>query len=256
MTSVSSNSAPTQGLSEPSVSEASPASLSAEQLASLADKLCVESPKAQLQLIRDLAAAGEPGRQVLLDFLLSRRSQAPTIVDGSVYQVLLAHPTDLAFEDFQAQFPQGLLPTPSKSGVDYQPLQQALAAQEFQTADRLTLQALCELAGETAVQRKWLYFSEVKHFPVEDLQTIDTLWRIYSEGKFGFSVQRQLWLSAGKNWDTLWVKIGWKSGNEWTRYPNGFTWNLTAPTGHLPLSNQLRGVQVLASLFNHPAWNT
>jgi GUN4-like len=67
-------------------------------------------------------------------------------------------------------------------------------------------------------------------------------------------VQRELWLSVGKNWEKLWTQIDWKNGNNWTRYPQGFTWDLSAPKGHLPLSNQLRGVRVMAALLSHPAW--
>lgn len=143
----------------------------------------------------------------------------------------------------------------SDRGIDYEPLQTLLAQQQFQAADQLTLEKLCELAGPAAVQRKWLYFSEVDSFPVADLQTLDQLWLTHSQGKFGFSVQRKIWLSLGKNWEELWPKIGWKSGNNWTRYPQEFTWDLTAPKGHLPLSNQLRGVRVIYSLLAHPAWS-
>lgn len=142
----------------------------------------------------------------------------------------------------------------SDSGIDYAPLQQLLAEQNFQAADQMTLQKLCELAGSSAVQRKWVYFTEVEQFPITDLQTINNLWLTYSEGKFGFSVQREIWLGVGKNWDKFWAKIGWKNGNNWTRYPQEFTWSLSAPKGHLPLSNQLRGVRVIASLLAHPAW--
>jgi hypothetical protein len=102
--------------------------------------------------------------------------------------------------------------------------------------------------------RKWVYFTEVQEFPLIDIQTIDRLWLIYSEGKFGFSVQRRLWLSLGKNWERLWPRLGWKEENLWTRYPNGFTWDLSAPDGHLPLSNQLRGVRMMEALLCHPAW--
>jgi len=143
----------------------------------------------------------------------------------------------------------------SDRGIDYEPLQTLLTQQQFQAADQLTLQKLCELAGPAAVQRKWLYFSEVDSFPITDLQTVDQLWLTHSQGKFGFSVQRKIWLSLGKNWEDLWPKIGWKTGNSWTRYPQEFTWDLTAPSGHLPLSNQLRGVRVIYSLLTHPAWS-
>lgn len=147
------------------------------------------------------------------------------------------------------------VPLDSERQIDYAPLQQLLAEQQFEAADTLTRELLCQLGGEGAVARKWLYFTEVDNIPVTDLQTIDRLWVAYSDGKFGFSVQRKLWLGTGKNWDKLWPKMGWKNGNSWTRYPQGFTWSLDAPKGHLPLSNQLRGVRVIAALFAHPAWN-
>jgi GUN4-like len=112
---------------------------------------------------------------------------------------------------------------------------------------------MCELAG--AATQKWFYFTAVQSFPITDLQTINTLWLVHSEGKFGFSVQRELWLALGKDWEKLWTQIDWKNGNNWTRYPQGFTWDLSAPRGHLPLSNQLRGVRVMAALLAHPAWS-
>ena len=87
----------------------------------------------------------------------------------------------------------------SEQDVDYLPLQQLLAQQDFQQADVVTLQKMCELAGTAAVERKWIYFTEVVNFPVTDLQTLDRLWLMSSEGKFGFSVQRRIWLSVGKD---------------------------------------------------------
>lgn len=156
--------------------------------------------------------------------------------------------TELSPDQSHPQFLQ------SDRGIDYSLLQQLLSEQNFQAADQLTLQKLCELAGPGAVQRKWIYFTEVEGFPVTDLRTLDHLWLTYSNHRFGFSVQRELWLSVGKNWEKFWPKIGWKAGNNWTRYPHEFTWDLSAPKGHLPLSNQLRGVRVIAALLAHPAW--
>ena len=213
------------------------------------------SAKDQLRLIDELSAAGRDGFDALQAFLLEQRdSGSIDLSAGKAYQALFAanQPETIAF--LQTHFPQGIVPLKSDRNVDYLPLQQALARQEFEEADRLTLQKMCELAGASAVQRKWLYFTEVDGFPDVDLQTIDKLWRMHSEGKFGFSVQREIWLSTGKNWDLVWDKIGWRSGNTWTRYPQEFTWNLSAPRGHLPLSNQLRGVRTIAALMAHPAW--
>lgn len=212
------------------------------------------SEKVQAQTIEQLALFGTAGEDILRQFLLQRRSTASTWIDGKAYQVLYKAASLPTQEFLKTYFPTGVVTLQSDRGIDYTELQQLLANQDFQAADRLTLQKLCELAGSTAVQRKWLYFTEVENFTKTDLQTINNLWLVHSEAKFGFSVQREIWLAVGKNWEKLWSKIGWKSGNNWTRYPDEFTWNLKAPRGHLPLSNQLRGVRVIFSLLSHPAW--
>lgn len=235
------------------------ASITAEDLnkiAELKQQFQASSEKKQLLLIPELASKGTAGLEVLIEFLKEQKSASPNLISGLAYQVLYEANTPSSKEFLQAHFPTGIIPLRSEKGIDYTKLQQLLVKREFLEADRLTLEKLCELEGQAAVQRKWLYFSEVEKFPIADLQTINNLWFIHSQGKFGFSVQREIWLSLSKNWDKLWPKIGWKSGNNWTRYPIGFTWDLGAPAGHLPLSNQLRGVRVMASLLSHPAWTS
>lgn len=236
-------------------------------------QLKAASVKNQVQVVRDLGAVGEPGLEALMRFLAEYQQTmvaAPTATSdvaskasentvlplvGTIYQVLFSSGSAAATVFLQTHFPQGVVPLRSAAAVDYAPLQQLLAEQNFQAADKLTLQKMCEVVGAAAVQRKWLYFTEIEQFPIADLQTLNALWLAHSEGRFGFSVQRELWLSVGKDWSQLWSKIGWRSGNLWTRYPQGFTWALSAPKGHLPLSNQLRGVRGIASLLAHPAWS-
>lgn len=221
----------------------------------LRSKLSESSEKNQLQIIATLSEADSLGLEILQEFLLAQKSASPSPITGKIYQVLTQSHLSQIDEFLQSHFPQGLVALNSQSQIDYTSLQQLLVEQKFQEADLLTLLKLCELAGGTASQRKWLYFSEIEQLPTLDLQTINTLWWVYSEGKFGFSVQRELWLGVGKNWEKLWPLIGWKKGNNWTRYPQEFTWDLSAPRGHLPLSNQLRGVQPFSSLLSHPAWS-
>lgn len=223
-------------------------------LSALRLQLIAGSEKVQLPLLQKLETLGDAGEDILMEFLLLRRSGPPSWVDGKAYQVLYNADSPSSRKFLQTYFPTGVTPLQSERGIDYSSLQQLLTRQDFQAADRVTLQKLCELAGPSAVQRKWLYFTEVKNFTTTDLQTINTLWVVHSEGKFGFSTQREIWISLSKNWEEFWSKIGWKTGNNWTRYPDEFTWRLTAPKGHLPLSNQLRGVRVIASLLSHPAW--
>lgn len=229
------------------------------------ETLITGSDTAKLQAIAQLGEGGDDGLRVLQEFLLIQglwdQTDNPVsepcsiAVVGTAYQTLRSSSLPGVLEFLAQKFPNGVVPLESATGVDYRPLQECLAQQDFQRGDRLTLEKLCELAGSSTVERGWLYFTEVEGFSSVDLQTVNNLWLAHSQGKFGFSVQRTLWLGVGKNWERLWPKIGWKSGNQWTRYPQEFTWDLTAPLGHLPLSNQLRGVRTMASLLSHPAWS-
>ncbi len=143
--------------------------------------------------------------------------------------------------------------TYSEININYDDLQLKLLEQNFEEADRLTSAYLRKLAGTVAEKRGYVFYSEVKKFPDKDLITIDRLWNIYSQGKFGFSIQARILKSVGKRYDLLWPKIGWKKDGIWTRYPGSFCWSLKAPDGHMPLVNQLRGVRLMDSILRHPA---
>ncbi len=71
---------------------------------------------------------------------------------------------------------------------------------------------------------------------------MDQLWVKYSKGKFGFSVQKQIWLDLGGKLDgepdlytfvKLSDRVGWRKNNEWLSYDN-YTFSTNAPQGHLP----------------------
>jgi len=223
-------------------------------LATIKQKFSDSPIKKQLQLIDEINQYGEEGEEYLKEYLASLIETKPNQVAGKIFQVLNNSENALVKNFLQDKFSQGLVTLKSEKNVDYQELQNLLINKEYQSADALTRVKLCELAGKQALERKWVYFTEVEKFPIVDLQTIDLLWFVYSEGKFAYSIQRKLWLSLGKDYPALWVKLKWKDGNKWTKYPQEFIWDLTAPVGHLPLSNQLRGVRVIDALFSHPTW--
>jgi hypothetical protein len=220
------------------------------------------SPKNQLTMVEGLIAAGDDDRQVLIDYLCGYVAQGSPVspiglvepVAAKIYHQL--YHQDAARDLLRAKFPTGIVPLHSDRGVDYQPLQELLVQQAWEAADKLHNLKLCEASGADALARKWIYFSEVNSLPIADLRTLNALWVAHSEGRFGYSVQREVWLSTGQNWSKFWPKLQWKKENTWTRYPGQFVWDLTAPRGHLPLSNQLRGVQVITALMKHPAWET
>ncbi len=170
---------------------------------------------------------------------------------GWILQILNRHQQQF-LSDLLKIKPLPWFVTPSSNGIDYEPLQKSLLEERFETADRLTSETLRKLAGDGAVSRGYVYFSEVAGMDVEDLVTIDRLWTAYSQGKFGFSAQARLLESLDGRYDKLWPRVGWKSDGIWTRYPNSFTWSLEAPEGHMPLVNQLRGVRLMDAYLTHP----
>lgn len=145
------------------------------------------------------------------------------------------------------------LPSPCarpQCGMDYTALKEHLVKGEYQLADDETRALLIKLAGPDAVKRGWVYFTEasqcrmdgmepvhqcviarraarcsqVKFIPVADLQTIDQLWKAYSNGKFGFSVQREMWLQNKKQWQKFFKRIDWTVGekNIYRKWPAEF----------------------------------
>ena len=141
-------------------------------------------------------------------------------------------------------------------GVDYAPFKALLEAGEWEKADDEHRRLMCVLAGEDAEDREWVYFTEVDNMPATDLRTIDELWKFYSNNRFGFSVQRKIWISQKKQWAKFFKKIDWTTGEngDYRKFPQEFQWRADAAPGHMPLTNALRGTQLLAALLEHPAF--
>ena len=171
---------------------------------------------------------------------------------GSILQILYKKHPDFLLKLLDEK-PRGWFSVYSDRGINFELLQKSLLEENFEEADRLTNELLRELAGDAALNRGYVYFSEVENIPSNDLLTIDRLWVAYSQSRFGLSIQGRLLDSLGGKYDLLWPRIGWKKDGIWTRYPSSFIWSVEAPEGHMPAINQLRGVRLLDSLLNHPA---
>jgi len=105
------------------------------------------------------------------------------------------------------------------------------------------------------IKRGWVYFTEVKDIPTEDLQTVDRLWKAYSEGKFGYSVQRLVWEKYDGKVPLFFKAVEWTTPEGgYRRWPDGFFYHTEAARGHLPLTNTLRGTRLLEELLQHPAF--
>ncbi len=126
----------------------------------------------------------------------------------------------------------------SAVGMDYINLQNLLAAKKWKEADQETARVMLKVAGRE--KEGWLDISSIDNFPCEDLRTIDQLWVKYSNGRFGFSVQKRIYQSLGGTreynqevWSKYGDKVGWRKNNSWLYY-NDLTFSEKAPEAHLP----------------------
>jgi len=145
----------------------------------------------------------------------------------------------------------------SEVNMDYTALRDFLKAGDWRKAEDETRALLIRLAGEDAMKRGWVYFTEVKTISVTDFQTMDKLWRAASNNKFGYSVQKEIFSQCQKRWAKFFKQIDWVQGenNNYRKWPMEFNYSLDAPRGHLPLTNALRGTQLFQAILEHPAWN-
>lgn len=225
------------------------AAASADQLL---ERFLSSSARQRRGLLNQLLQRSQELRPLMAEQLDRLDATGDDWAAGTLIQQLLGDDDGLS-QAFEQRYPDGWLAVSSGQGIEYAPLQRALARQEFEEADRITSEILRQLAGPAAVKRGYVYYSEVAVFAAVDLESLDRLWVVYSQGRFGFSVQLRLLRSLAGRWDQLWPRLGWKQGGLWTRYPGSFTWSLQAPEGHLPLVNQLRGVRLMDALLQHPA---
>jgi len=144
----------------------------------------------------------------------------------------------------------------SETGVNYAVLKQCLVDKQWEEADNEHRRLLIELCGPVAVARGYCWPSEVKNIPVQDMEMLDTLWRNYSGGKFGFSVQRKIWTSVRGDWLKFFIKIDWVFGEDeaYRKWPKQYIYKEDAATGHLPLTNALRGTSLLSVVLEHEAF--
>lgn len=142
-------------------------------------------------------------------------------------------------------------------GVDYTTLRDLLKQGEWELADNEHRRLLTVLGGEDSEERGWVYFTEARQFPVTDLKTIDNLWTHFSDGRFGFSVQRKLWVGQRRQWAKFFKAIDWmdaEKNDAYRKWPEEFIWKKEAAKGHMPLTSALRGTQLLEALLEHPAF--
>ncbi|MBR8828526.1 MAG: GUN4 domain-containing protein [Gomphosphaeria aponina SAG 52.96 = DSM 107014] len=141
----------------------------------------------------------------------------------------------------------------SETRVDYTPLNNLLAAGEWKEADEITYNLMKKATNRE--KEGWIDYQSYKNFPREDLKIMDDLWGKYSNGKFGFSVQKKIWIEVGGTpgeysedvFERFGDRIGWRNSGQWLSYSD-LTFNINAPEAHLPCGG---GVWVLFSSLDY-----
>ncbi|MCT7985408.1 GUN4 domain-containing protein [Laspinema sp. A4] len=141
-------------------------------------------------------------------------------------------------------------------------LRNFLAIESFKKADIETRKILLHLSDRT--HEGVLRDIDIKNISCQDFQEIDNLWIRYSKGRFGYSIQRQIWKKHGLELETelvptpydperlgyhvdkgFPVEVGWWweesrvgkiSHNDPVAFKRFYQLNFTlkAPIGHLP----------------------
>lgn len=151
-----------------------------------------------------------------LDFLIQALNDESPKVQYAAYSLLQSR-TEAKAKEALRIFEDGI-ELYSVVGADYTHLRDLLAKQKWKAADEETKRVMLAVAERE--EEGWLNIQSIDDFPCGDLGTIDQLWLKYSDGLFGFSVQKQIYESLGgtQEWDyEVWKafgdRVGWRKSN-------------------------------------------
>ncbi|MDJ0694512.1 GUN4 domain-containing protein [Mastigocoleus sp. MO_188.B34] len=125
-----------------------------------------------------------------------------------------------------------------KLPLKYKQLAEYLMRGEWKKADEETLTVMLRVANRET--ESYLDEEAIDNFPCEDLGIIDRFWVSTSNGKFGFSVQKDIYQSLGgkrlyneRVFNNFGDRVAWRRGGRWLEYKD-YTFNLSAQSGNLP----------------------
>ncbi|MDB9518610.1 GUN4 domain-containing protein [Roseofilum reptotaenium CS-1145] len=91
------------------------------------------------------------------------------------------------------------------------------------------------------------FYDLYRRIPSDNFNDIDILWVQYSDGQFGFSIQKHIWKTLGghpdaasETWKNFCKQIQWHDGSEWKRYEDLSFDREKAAIGELPALSYTR----------------
>ncbi len=124
----------------------------------------------------------------------------------------------------------------------YQPLQRLLKTGKLREADEETVRVILQEAGTP--DREDLTPDAILRFPCSVLRVVDRLWITYTGGRFGFSMQLQLYKAVGGTLESviaqdsaalnrLGDRVGWRQNDQWKTLDQA-RYDLDDPVGCYP----------------------
>lgn len=126
-------------------------------------------------------------------------------------------------------------------GVNYYvKLRDLLKAGNWKEADQETVDRMLEVIDKV----HWLTVKvkDLQKFPCQDLRNINRLWVKYSDGRFGFNIQKKIWQDCdspttyNEDCEIFFALVGWTGNLEDSEDSNYLDGKLShsAPSGYLP----------------------
>lgn len=125
--------------------------------------------------------------------------------------------------------------------TDFSELEKLLASKKWEKADKETFAILLKLcSSKNSQDGYWVNEENIKNIQLSDLNHINYLWYKYSNGRFGYSIQKCIWQDITDNceidinniqyekWQNFCEHLGWNTG-----FP-ALNFTDSAIEGHLP----------------------
>ena len=196
-------------------------------------KLRLQNPDAKVRIaaLEQALNCGEQGLDLVIEGLKDK-SWNVEYTAYSLLKPLTENKVKQALIEFNAPLKQW--------SADYTYLRDLLAQGKWQQADARTARIILAVAKKEEIG--FLTNKDIDSFPSEDLRTIDQLWLKYSNGRFGFSVQKRIYQSLGGTreynesiWNAFGDHVGWRKEGVWLTWDWGVIFDIKAPEAHLPV---------------------
>lgn len=133
----------------------------------------------------------------------------------------------------------------------YAKLRDFLAARRWNDANVETARVM--LIAVKKEDSPFLLREDIQKFPCSDLKTINQLWLQYTNGHFGFSVQKRIYQKVGLDYKALCEQVGWNN-NGVSIEISKLTWDLNTPKGHLPILSVDSEITSLGRILPEGSW--